>query len=132
MEANELRIGNKVLNAYHGKIYTVEGFKYSREPGGERRAYISTYEHSGNTVKITVLQPIMLNEKWLSEAGAVPAPELGKNCLKLGKFTIMPQDNGYKISPGNDYWIPVQYVHDLQNLYYYHHNKTDLELRQYF
>jgi hypothetical protein len=126
MEANELRIGNKVLNPYHGRIYTVEGFKYSRDPDGERRAYISTYEHSGNTVKVSILQPVPLNEKWLQEAGARTDKSGDSKKWILGIFTVVEKDGAYAVSPGNDYWIPVIYVHDLQNLYFYHNNKTDL------
>ena len=123
MEANELRIGNKVLNPYHEKVYTVEGFKYSREPGGERRAYVSTYEYSGNTVKITVLQPIPLTENWLQKAGAKQA---GDGSWKLDKFTIARQNDGFYLSTVADP-IRVQNVHDLQNLYYYFHGKKELE-----
>jgi hypothetical protein len=129
MEANELRIGNKVLNPYHGKIYTVEGFKYARDPNGDRRAYVSTLEHSQNSVNISVLQPIPINEKWLQEAGAKSE---GDGQWKLGSFTIKSGPEGYTVSPHKEYSISIQYLHDLQNLYYYHHNKQELELRKYF
>lgn len=123
MEANELRIGNKVLNPYHEKVYTVEGFKYSREPGGERRAYVSTFEFSGNTVKISVLQPIPLTENWLQKSGAKAAAD---DTWKLGKFSITKKDDGFYLSTVADP-IKVPYVHDLQNLYYYFHEKKELE-----
>ena len=123
MEANELRIGNKVLNPYHEKVYTVEGFKYSREPGGERRAYVSTYEYSGNTVKISVLQPIPLTEVWLQRAGAKQG---GGDKWVLGKLNIERRSDGFYLSTVADP-IKVAYVHDLQNIYYYFHGKVELE-----
>lgn len=122
MEANELRIGNKVLNPYHEKVYTVEGFKYSREPGGERRAYVSTFEYSGNTVKISVLQPIPLNESWIQKAGA-KKKDTG---WQLGTFEIKREPEGFFVYVGNEK-VEVPYVHDLQNLYYYFHGKQELE-----
>jgi hypothetical protein len=131
MEASELRIGNKVLNPYHGKIYTVEGFKYAREHGGERRAYVSTYEHSQNSVNMSILQPIPLNEKWLLEAGA-KAVNGSNNQWQLGNFTVDKKESGYSVSPVKGYSIDVKYLHELQNLYYYHHKKSELELRKYF
>src|SRR4051812_9917967 len=96
MEANELRIGNKVLNPYHEKVYTVEGFKYSREPGGERRAYVSTFEHSGNTVKISALQAIPLSENWLQKAGAKSA----EGGWTLGKFRVTKSSDGFTVTVG--------------------------------
>jgi len=122
MEANELRIGNKVLNPYHEKVYTVEGFKYSREPGGERRAYVSTFEYSGNTVKISVLQPIPLTENWLQKAGATQS----EGGWKLGAFSINKKSDGFYVSVGPE-TVKVSFVHDLQNIYYYFHGKKELD-----
>src|SRR5688572_875550 len=123
MEANELRIGNKVLNPFHEKVYTVEGFKYSREPGGERRAYVSTFEYSGNTVKISVLQPIPLSDNWLQKAGAKSAGEGG---WTLGKFRVNKKNDSFYITVGGE-TLKVPYVHDLQNIYYYFHEKKELD-----
>jgi hypothetical protein len=131
MEASELRIGNKVLNPYQGKIYTVEGFKYSREHGAERRAFVSTFEHSQNSVNMSILQPIPLNEKWLNEAGAKPEGDSQKSWT-LGNFTIEKKDSCYAVSPVKGYSIDINYLHELQNLYYYHHKKAELELRKHF
>ena len=122
MEANELRIGNKVFNPYHEKVYTVEGFKYAREVGGERRAFVSTFEHSGNTVKLSVLEPIPLSESWLQKAGATSAGDE----WKLGNFTVKKQDGNFLVDAGKSP-VKVTYVHDLQNLYFYFHGKTELE-----
>ena len=130
MDIHELRVGNKVLNPYHGKIYTVEGFKYSREPGGERRAFVSTFEHSQNSVTISILQPIPVSEKWLGEAGAKPSPD-GK-VWQLDNFKIEKKSDGYYVSPKEGYDLKIAYVHDLQNLYYYHHQKKELEFSRQF
>jgi len=126
MEANELRIGNKVLNPYHEKVYTVEGFKYSREPGGERRAYVSTFEHSGNTVKISVLQAIPLTESWLQKAGA----KSDNGGWSLGKFKVSKNKDGFSLKVGQE-TVNVPYVHDLQNLYYYFHDKKELDFMSF-
>ncbi len=123
MEPNELRIGNKVLNPYHEKVYTVEGFKYSRDPGGERRAYVSTFEHSGNTVKLSVLQPIPVSEAWLQKSGA---KSNGENSWSLGKFTISKKGDSFFATAGNEQ-VKITYLHDLQNLYFYFHDKQELE-----
>jgi hypothetical protein len=132
MEANELRIGNKVYNPNHNKVYTVDGFKFSRAPGLERRVYVSTQELSEHSVLISVLEPVTLNADWLVNAGAKGIEGHEGTKWRLGNFIIKKEEEWFSISPFENFWIKVEYVHDLQNLYFYHHNKSELELIRFY
>ena len=131
MEANELRIGNKVFNPNHNKIYTVDGFKFLKAPGLERRLYVSTAEMSGNSVFISVLEPVTLTVDWLSNLGAKPVAGKSDH-WQLGSFVIKPEGDSFSLSVCDGCWMKVSYVHDLQNLYYHHHEKTELDILKFF
>ena len=132
MEVNELRIGNKVFNPNHNKVYTVDGFKFSRAPGLERRVYVSTKELSEHSVLISVLEPIKLNEDWLVNCGAKVIGTAESASWTVGSFRIKKENGKFFVSPAEHYWIEVDYVHDLQNLYFYHHQKTELDMIRFY
>jgi hypothetical protein len=131
MEAHELRIGNKVFNPNHNKVYTVDGFKYLKAPGLERRLYVSTAEMHEHSVFVSVLEPVTLTSDWLVNIGAKSIQ--GKtDQWSLGKFTLKKDGSDFMLSVCEGQWLKISSVHDLQNLYYYHHDKTDLDILKFF
>jgi hypothetical protein len=108
MDTRELRLGNLVFDnedRSDARIFKVERIdtpEYAEwNDGEEYNAYVSIL---GKTCKDGIYSlkpsPIPLNEEWL---------------LKMGFEEKYPE------------WI--KFVHELQNWYYYNHNKKELEVK---
>ena len=102
MKANELRIGNLILK--EGEIITVSSFTlYNVERDEE------------------AFEPIVLTEKWLLKLGF--EWDIFYQGYTDGNWVIKPNDEkGYRLSYGKRkydviVWT-IQYVHQLQNLYF--------------
>lgn len=75
--------------------------------------------------------PILLNEEWYKKCGAVQyeygtdAYELNSSTGKIAWFVHNPKSNLAMIE------IPewIEYVHELQNWYYWYFRKTELEIK---
>jgi hypothetical protein len=109
MKANELRIGNKIIFSEDGTIFTVgsieeKGFMVQNE---EETAWIESEE----------FEPIPLTEEWLLKFGFA-----WKNfAFRDGKFTVRFQKEFYvylSVEGIRPITIKLDYVHQLQNLYF--------------
>lgn len=119
MEAKELRIGNWVMgNApFQVDLNTMFlHFSYMNQTGKQR------YE------------PIPLTEEWLERLGVKPKynDEFYENEVyqdRWGFHFVIAREYG---EHGHAYYIEVdvEFVHDVQNLYFYHNNKKELELNE--
>jgi hypothetical protein len=105
MNANELRIGNKVLNQY-GDIETIT----------ELSKIIANFETGCSTYGI--IEPIPLTEDWLIKFGF---KKNKTHFYEKGRF-VYRHDFGWKILEN---WVKdwvgvaeIKYVHQLQNLYF--------------
>jgi hypothetical protein len=94
MEENELRIGNWVLSPTQGEIQIENGWQIDE----------------GEEVK-----PIPLTEEWLEKFGFEYSDLNGDSGLwKIPPFQIYGKYNQFLY----DYRLDVNYVHQLQNLYF--------------
>ena len=94
MEENELRIGNWVLSPTQGEIQIENGWQIDE----------------GEEVK-----PIPLTEEWLERFGFEYSDLNGDSGLwKIPPFQIYGKYNQFLY----DYRLDVNYVHQLQNLYF--------------
>ncbi len=103
MKANELRIGNLIEN-YKSVVVTIQGINYYSE---DDLYLISADKHHLYDVKD--IKPIKLTEEWLKKCGAIVCYEKPVRLI-------------------NNQKIPdcIKEVHELQNWYYWHFNKTEL------
>ncbi|WPU91819.1 hypothetical protein SNE25_21105 [Mucilaginibacter sabulilitoris] len=127
MEARELRIGNYV------KGITTEYAKIIEISNEDIRGL---YQSSGSAIGCTWtmgkgIQPIELTDDWLIKFGfeddSLPEryADMGPvNCIKFGRLSLSFQDGKYYPVRKYDniqhiaYGIGLEYVHQLQNLYF--------------
>ncbi len=102
MEATELRIGNYIYYGFENRVWQVSPIS------------ISGIEN--NTVKS---EPIPLTEEWLVNFGFT---KTGHYYWDVLYFELTELGNGKYINSVNgheyDHGIEIQYVHQLQNLYF--------------
>ncbi len=109
MKASELRVGNWVQT----------------DKNREYQIYLSWFEcckdsQWGRDIQLDT-HPIPLTEEWLVKFGFKRDSTLYGETRKLGCFNIGKLTNGYFIEGGvdsNKTSINIQYVHQLQNLYF--------------
>ena len=105
MKAEELRLGNLVSNMnprYNDSILTIESIGDNHEVNVFYRKYL-----------LSELEPIPLTEEWLLKLGA--KKDKIDNTYYLSEFEIMlPNFFRYKTSMISR----IDYVHQLQNLYF--------------
>jgi hypothetical protein len=112
MKANELRVGNWVNDELYGDFQIVGLINFK---DGNQSAYKSLeyYPQSQDTDK---LNPIPLTEEWLLKFGFEKTFITKIHCnFNKGTFSLLKRDNHIQIWYEN---INVQYVHQLQNLYF--------------
>ena len=115
MKANELRIGNLIRWISTGEIDTVKDI------------FTAAVKHENiNNVNISDCEPIPLAEEWLDRFGLREFVENSKRlydgnleyfvyCDKAGRFYFY----SYIEQSGDSHYIKeIQYVHQLQNLYF--------------
>jgi len=106
MEANELKIGNKVMFSDDSTIFEVTGI---HEFGLD-----VIDEECGTYIEYDQFEPIPLTEEWLLNFGAKKM-DLGFD-LKANNFNF--SFNSILLCWLNGIKIEIKYVHQLQNLYF--------------
>ena len=101
MNANQLRLGNLVNHKSFGVVPICSINK---------DAVMVTYKENNYWDDICYVEPILLTEKWVKEIGFI----------RQGKRNFWVKDNINVIFHGV---ITVEYVHQLQNLYFFHNQK---------
>ena len=113
MRSNELRIGNWVWNDVQKMPYQVDGnligLYHCREKAG---------------VEIC-LSPVLLTEEWLMKLNFTKAPDMNEvtydydNWNKIF-YRVFRFNLGcfYWSEDSRDIWVKLEYVHQLQNLYF--------------
>lgn len=130
MEANELRIGNKVkckISNDHG-IYSVLALPGWENGGDEFEVTIDRCPKQ--TVRLSQIKPIPITENLLKEYGFVIDEEIGifwhyrnKDVFPRGFRMIKKKFFGTEVSLKRpfvrfDAWIDIHYLHQLQNWFY--------------
>lgn len=134
MEASELRIGNFLDRNGKMEIYQIDGKSHNGR--------IKIYDHYNQCYinhwfDISTFKPIPLSEVWLLKLGfkktdktQKPSYYIGRddknswNSFRIQYSTIidintMIETNGFiGLYLCNKYWCTIQYVHQLQNLYF--------------
>ena len=101
MKANELRIGNYVIDNRDDSIHKVTG------------STIHSYEFSNTSI----LKPIPLNEEWLLKFGFEQKGSFYR--IKNSRFAeIIVYDDGIDVCNHSVYLPHIKSVHQLQNLYF--------------
>jgi hypothetical protein len=107
MKATELRIGNLV------NYDTAEGDVFTNVIDWQDLKWLSEDEKGFNLVH----NPIPLTEEWLLKFG------VKDNRLGLFDFVKVSDDVGYHIYFIGRHLIEIQYVHQIQNIYFASTNK---------
>jgi hypothetical protein len=105
MEANELRIGNWVNFEYkglnYGKLFIDKN-------------YFSHYEN-----KEYIYTPIPITEEWLLKFGFKYYQNVNGYTYRIDfRIHFVKFENGFTTYLDNTEWSEIQYVHELQNLYF--------------
>lgn len=112
MKTNELKIGNFVY--FLGNVHEIEGLSKRLRPD-VGHFLLSNMEHAQKGFH---LKPIPLTEEWLFKFGFVK----GSLYFKKGLLDCVEisEDGSFNIYYGEDEnnSISIQYVHQLQNLYF--------------
>ena len=115
MKANELRIGNYVWDDYSGEMI-VSQIMYSTESVWFRKTWTLPDGHA----RCSDIKPIPLTDEWLLKFGfkkegfSYLHNDLILHVFSNARLVSVPDEDGewVNIQP------PVQYVHQLQNLYF--------------
>jgi len=116
MKANELRIGNWVE--------TNEGYKRV----AELDKYGISYHITPDAVKLELckyIKPIPLTEEWLLKCGF---RKLDKYTFVKNKWFVYKRKRGF-VTASKKREVKLDYVHLLQNWYYFNTNGEELELQ---
>jgi len=106
MEANELRIGNWILNGL-GEKFQVNAQTIGHMALGE--------------AMLGKMSPIPLDESWLIRAGFIyhnPSDFYSKNWGRNGAEIVKKYPDGWMFELGKGYLRHFEYVHQLQNLFF--------------
>jgi hypothetical protein len=134
MTVNELRIGNYVSqNSFMGYVYSIESPLPRKEERFNDKALVTLFDNGLTTITINEIEPIILTDKWFEKWGFHKDGEYWskgifdyKYCFKYRdwannwafyqEYTDSPnsKDDGKKYPISFD----IQYVHQLQNLWY--------------
>jgi hypothetical protein len=116
MKANELRIGNLIFDAEcEPNVFKVEEIK--KHIGFENWIF-----YRNGSIKAKEVEGIPLNEEWLKKFGFEPSNEKDKYYFLGNNIAVSCADNKIKFIMGNFICSlvlsEIQYVHQLQNLFY--------------
>ena len=130
MKANSLRIGNLVSqNGFYGYVYSIESAEPRNDIRFSDKDIITLFDNGITYVPIDEIEPIPLTEEWLLKFGYVKF-ELNQiynewylNFDGILKYKIYETENSLKntskfIMPNSNKPIKIQYIHQLQNLYF--------------
>lgn len=107
MKASELRIGNLVLDTFGKEVEVKDIMTY----GINSQWGCSTFNYEE-------LKPIPLTEEWLLKFGfKYTKMEVGFNQFRKGILELSITPNGYELFFTYK-WVKIEYVHQLQNLYF--------------
>lgn len=111
---NELRIGNYIRNKYTKEIFCVTEILKDN--------FVSfSNNRTSHTKGISLFEPIPLTEEILL-----------KTKVRFSKLDLIEsyEESCYHAYYGEDKNNPIklEYLHELQNTYYFTHNKTELEI----
>lgn len=119
MKASELRIGNWVHNSINSTDFQIDFFA-----GREWCTNVCEFDSEEFDSKIKDLQPIPLTEEWLIKFGFKKRDMLSSILfdMKNPRFSIylnppIDKSNKWNIL-GIEKNVNIQYVHQLQNLYF--------------
>lgn len=100
-----------------------------------RKNNLVEYSDGGGFVELNTLEihridigqvqvkPIALTEEWLLRCGK----KINESSFELDKFIVLKSVCGKFLIHSNNKLIQIEFVHDLQNFYYYFENtKTEL------
>jgi len=105
MKANELRLGNSLIDSRSNEIHVVSGNS------------IHSMQYAEST---EILKPIPLTEEWLLKFGFKSDPE--NIVFEINGLLVYKQDSTFWFDLISDS-IEIEYVHQLQNLYFALTNK---------
>lgn len=122
MKANELRVGN-----YYTTGIEVKGSREAKLNLMDDRMVQLTLDHllvlSGIPEWLFAIHPIPLTEEWLKKFGLKNEITLDEDqeehaVWRLGNFILIDEWNSGHYTPHEDSTYRIEYVHQLQNLYF--------------
>ena len=111
MKANELRIGNRVN--INGEVIAIKSIEFN--PASQDYYIRVCYPHNYIQLKVEALEPISLTEEWLLKFG-FKNKDKKKNWIYSAYGLKI--NNGKIISGLGGKMVCVEYVHQLQNIYF--------------
>jgi len=111
MKSNELRIGNYISDIYSSNSFMAKVVRLD---------FIRCYYGMSHS-SYSDLRPIPLTPEILEKCGAEKYEEFGKSFMELSVATdlvIFSDETGVKLMCLGDEIKKVEYLHDLQNLYF--------------
>lgn len=119
MKASELRIGNFVMDR-GGKVLLIDHWEYENKISEKRVDGLQPF-----TEFVEYLQPIPLTEEWLLKFGFKKLFTLAHqdSCYRIDLFRIDLFGEYFDLWHDNHPIISIEYVHQLQNLYFALTNK---------
>jgi hypothetical protein len=129
IKANELRIGNVVINPHTKEICTVRGIKPNykqtrNRSNGEFFYWLDVEKYDGMNVTVDLFSGIPITEDWLVRLGLEKSHGMWSRYFQEsnpGFFYLELFENGKFHLTNTDYGkssVAIEYVHQLQNLYF--------------
>jgi hypothetical protein len=118
LKASELRIGNLVSqNGFYGYVYSIESAEPRNDIRFSDKDIITLFDNGMTYVPIDEIEPIPLTEEWLIKFG------FNKVCSMYIRISDINEMEFFdNIITFKDWFCKlekkIQYVHQLQNLYF--------------
>ena len=111
MKANDVRLKNLVK--YQGKVYQIAAIT-------EEYPYLNTTEFGDGVVEWSDLQGVSLTQEMLLNSGFTKSFIVTNFAIQIeaGVLDLMPDENKYNVYVDDNWICTIEYVHELQNLYF--------------
>lgn len=111
MKANDVRLKNLVN--YQGKVYQIASIT-------EEYPYLNTTEFGDGVVEWSDLQGVSLTQEILLNSGFTKSFLVTNFAIQIeaGVLDLTPDENKYNVYVDDNWICIVEYVHELQNLYF--------------